>query len=86
MSERIRSIRSATPTAAGKQRADEALQTLLDGFQRFRNDVFPEQRELFSKLARAARAVQQTGPSAKPAGHVHHLRGFAHRSRIDHPE
>jgi len=52
MSERIRSIRSATPTAAGKQRADEALQTLLDGFQRFRNDVFPEQRELFSKLAR----------------------------------
>ena len=52
MSERIRSIRSATPTAAGKQSADEALQTLLDGFQRFRNDVFPEQRELFSKLAR----------------------------------
>ena len=43
MSERIRSIRSATPTAAGKQSADEALQTLLDGFQRFRNDVFPEQ-------------------------------------------
>ena len=33
MSERIRSIRSATPTAAGKQSADEALQTLLDGFQ-----------------------------------------------------
>ena len=27
MSERIRSIRSATPTAAGKQSADEALQT-----------------------------------------------------------
>ena len=46
MSERIRSIRSATPTAAGKQSADEALQTLLDGFQRFRNDVFPEQLSL----------------------------------------
>ena len=51
MSERVRSIRSATPPAAGKQSADEALQTLLDGFQRFRSDVFPEQRELFSKLA-----------------------------------
>ncbi|TWI57490.1 carbonic anhydrase [Pseudomonas duriflava] len=33
--------------------ADEALQQIVDGFKRFRQDVFPEQKELFKKLANA---------------------------------
>ncbi|MEK1940030.1 MAG: carbonic anhydrase, partial [Pseudomonas sp.] len=33
--------------------ADEALQQIVSGFQRFRTEVFPEQEELFQKLANA---------------------------------
>lgn len=33
--------------------ADEALSSIVDGFKRFRRDVFPEQEELFKKLATA---------------------------------
>ena len=32
---------------------DEALLQLVDGFKRFRQDVFPEQEALFKKLASA---------------------------------
>ncbi|TBU86859.1 carbonic anhydrase [Phytopseudomonas dryadis] len=52
MSERIRSIPSATAGKAARPSADEAFHALLDGFRRFRRDVFPQQRALFSKLAR----------------------------------
>ena len=31
--------------------ADEALKQIVDGFNRFRNEVYPEQQELFKKLA-----------------------------------
>jgi carbonic anhydrase len=33
--------------------ADDALQQIVDGFKRFRKEVFPEQEELFKKLANA---------------------------------
>ena len=31
--------------------AEEALKQIVDGFNRFRNEVYPEQQELFKKLA-----------------------------------
>ncbi|WAG79179.1 carbonic anhydrase [Metapseudomonas furukawaii] len=31
--------------------AEEALRTIVEGFQRFRDEVFPQQEELFKKLA-----------------------------------
>jgi len=33
--------------------ADDTLKTLVDGFRHFRDDVFPEQEELFKRLAHA---------------------------------
>ena len=38
---------------AGGESAEEALQSIVDGFKRFRSDVFPQQEELFKKLATA---------------------------------
>ncbi|WP_017939448.1 carbonic anhydrase [Zestomonas thermotolerans] len=35
--------------------ADEALRRIVEGFRRFRQDVFPEQEELFKKLAHEQR-------------------------------
>lgn len=40
---------------AGAESADEALRQIVDGFQRFRTEVFPEQVELFKKLANVQR-------------------------------
>lgn len=42
----------ALPQAEGAQ---EALQHIVEGFQRFRHEVFPQQEELFRKLANAQR-------------------------------
>ncbi|MDH4569804.1 carbonic anhydrase [Pseudomonas sp. BN414] len=35
----------------GSESAEEALRTIVEGFQRFRDEVFPQQEELFKKLA-----------------------------------
>ncbi|MBU3059275.1 carbonic anhydrase, partial [Pseudomonas indica] len=40
------------PQAEG---AEEALRHIVEGFQRFRHEVFPQQEELFRKLANAQR-------------------------------
>ena len=37
----------------GNETADQALQSIVDGFKRFRHEVFPQQEELFKKLATA---------------------------------
>lgn len=37
----------------GPETAEEALQSIVDGFKRFRSEVFPQQEELFKKLATA---------------------------------
>jgi len=37
----------------GSESAEEALQSIVDGFKRFRTEVFPQQEELFKKLATA---------------------------------
>ncbi|AYF90904.1 carbonic anhydrase [Pseudomonas sp. JS3066] len=35
----------------GSESAEEALRNIVEGFQRFRDEVFPQQEELFKKLA-----------------------------------
>src|SRR5574343_94863 len=40
-------------THEGNETADQALHSIVDGFKRFRNEVFPQQEELFKKLATA---------------------------------
>lgn len=40
-------------TAVDLQGADDALQHIVDGYLHFRHDVFPQQQELFKKLATA---------------------------------
>ncbi|HSX90535.1 MAG TPA: carbonic anhydrase [Pseudomonas sp.] len=47
----IRSVTSGDPQGAAPESAEEALQQLVSGFMRFRHEVFPEQQELFKKLA-----------------------------------
>lgn len=37
----------------GSETAEEALQSIVDGFKRFRHEIFPQQQELFKKLATA---------------------------------
>ena len=37
----------------GNETADEALQSIVDGFNRFRSEIYPQQEELFKKLATA---------------------------------
>src|SRR3990167_7109611 len=37
----------------GTESAEEALQTIVDGFKRFRSEIFPQQEDLFKKLATA---------------------------------
>ena len=37
----------------GNETAEQALHSIVDGFKRFRNEVFPQQEELFKKLATA---------------------------------
>lgn len=37
----------------GSETAEEALQSIVDGFKRFRCEIFPQQEELFKKLATA---------------------------------
>lgn len=37
----------------GSESAEEALQSIVDGFQRFRTEIFPQEEELFKKLATA---------------------------------
>src|SRR5690606_42130403 len=37
----------------GCENAEEALSSIVNGFRRFRNEVFPEQEELFKALATA---------------------------------
>ncbi|MBU2155669.1 MAG: carbonic anhydrase, partial [Gammaproteobacteria bacterium] len=37
----------------GTESAEEALQSIVDGFKRFRSEIFPQQEELFKKLATA---------------------------------
>lgn len=37
----------------GPETAEQALHSIVDGFKRFRNEVFPQQQELFKKLATA---------------------------------
>ncbi|GIZ10746.1 carbonic anhydrase [Pseudomonas sp. NCCP-436] len=41
------------PAHEGSETAEQALQNIVSGFKRFRNEVFPEQEELFKKLAKA---------------------------------
>ncbi|WP_296260530.1 MULTISPECIES: carbonic anhydrase [unclassified Pseudomonas] len=43
----------AIQAAAKAESAEEALQHIVDGFKHFRHDVFPQQEELFKKLATA---------------------------------
>ncbi|MCU9946276.1 carbonic anhydrase [Pseudomonas sp. PDM13] len=38
-------------TQRHQESADEALRNIVEGFQRFRDEVFPEQEELFKRLA-----------------------------------
>ena len=40
-------------THEGNETAEQALHSIVDGFKRFRNEVFPQQEELFKKLAPA---------------------------------
>ena len=47
----IRSVTNGDPQGAAPESAEEALQQLVSGFMRFRHEVFPEQQELFKKLA-----------------------------------
>lgn len=44
--------RKTSPDAAAES-ADAALKHIVDGFLRFHHEVFPEQKELFKKLATA---------------------------------
>ena len=37
----------------GTESAEEALQSIVDGFKRFRSEIFPQQEDLFKKLATA---------------------------------
>ena len=41
------------PASAEAETADGALKHIVDGFLRFHHEVFPEQQELFKKLATA---------------------------------
>lgn len=59
----------------GNETAEQALHSIVDGFKRFRNEVFPQQEELFKKLA-----------TAQNTRHVHHLRRLARGAGADHPE
>ena len=40
-------------THEGNETAEQALHSIVDGFKRFRHEVFPQQEELFKKLATA---------------------------------
>ena len=42
---------SGEPQGNATESAEEALQQLVSGFMRFRHEVYPEQQELFKKLA-----------------------------------
>ncbi len=54
MSNRDKQPQAPAPQASGKaESANEALQHIVDGFKHFRHDVFPQQEELFKKLATA---------------------------------
>jgi carbonic anhydrase len=44
---------AASAGASTTESADVALQHIVDGFKHFRHDVFPQQEELFKKLATA---------------------------------
>ncbi|MDX1298340.1 MAG: carbonic anhydrase [Pseudomonas sp.] len=37
----------------GSESAEDALQSIVDGFKRFRTEIFPQEEELFKKLATA---------------------------------
>jgi carbonic anhydrase len=43
----------ATPAPEGRESADDSLKHIVDGFLHFHNEVFPQQEELFQKLATA---------------------------------
>ncbi|MCQ4317974.1 carbonic anhydrase [Stutzerimonas zhaodongensis] len=47
------SARVSTVSPARGESADESFAHLVDGFRRFRKDVYPEQRALFARLAKA---------------------------------
>src|SRR5574343_2001593 len=40
-------------THEGEETAEQALHNIVEGFKRFRNEVFPQQEERFKKLATA---------------------------------
>ena len=52
MPDRMRGVKSDSPE---QESADDALKRIVDGFQHFRREVFPEQQTLFKKLANSQR-------------------------------
>ena len=52
MPDRMRGVKSDSPE---QESADDALKRIVDGFQHFRREVFPEQQALFKKLANSQR-------------------------------
>ncbi|WNW12650.1 carbonic anhydrase [Pseudomonas sp. DTU_2021_1001937_2_SI_NGA_ILE_001] len=46
---------TSAPSQSGAETAEQALQHIVDGFVQFRHEVFPQQEELFKKLANAQR-------------------------------
>ncbi|KPG77583.1 carbonic anhydrase [Pseudomonas libanensis] len=53
MSDKDKQPLAASASAPGAESADAALQHIVDGFLHFHHDVFPQQEELFKKLATA---------------------------------
>lgn len=60
MPDRMRGVKSDSPE---QESADDALKRIVDGFQHFRREVFPEQQALFKKLANS----QYRGRCSSPA-------------------
>ena len=73
MPDRMRDVKSDSPE---QESADDALKRIVDGFQHFRREVFPGSR----RCSRSSPIASGRGRCSSPA------RGFAHRSRADHPE
>ncbi|RBB94238.1 carbonic anhydrase, partial [Pseudomonas sp. MWU12-2115] len=44
---------ASAPGLPGAETADAALQHIVDGFLHFHHEIFPQQEELFKKLATA---------------------------------